>query len=95
MFLQRNSSILSTKRSATFLFAFFGGYKSLLISKIVLFQRFCLAIKTLIAQFRHKLDTVLCLESKIQKSEFLNKKKCLMSYLIKFRFECDLRDLAH
>ena len=39
-----------------------------MISKIVLFQRFWLAIKTSIAQFRHTLDTVLCLESKIQKS---------------------------
>ena len=61
------------QKGAQFFYLHFLGFK-LLISKIVLFQLFCLAIKTLIEQFRHKLDTVLCLESKIQKSEFLNKK---------------------
>ena len=56
--------ILSTKRNAMFLFAFFGvgfGFDF----KNVLIQWFCLTIKTLMAYFRHKLDTMLCLESKI------------------------------
>ena len=59
-------NILITKRNAMFLFAFLG--LKLLISKIVLFQWFCLPTKTLIAKFRRKLETVLCFECKILKS---------------------------
>ena len=62
----------------------------ILISKVVLIQWFCLLIKTLIAEFRRKLNTVLCFECKILKSKFLTQKFRLTSYLIKFRFECDL-----
>ena len=45
----------------------------LLISKVVLIHWFCLLIKTLIAEFCRKLDTVLCFVCKILKSYFLAK----------------------
>ena len=51
----------------------FGGLK-IIVSKIVLIQWFCLPVKTLIALFCRKLDTVLCLESKTLKSKFLTSK---------------------
>ena len=66
-----------------------------MISKIVLIQWVCLPIETLMAQFRSKLETVLCFECKILKSQFLTQKFRLTSYLIKFRFKGDLFDLAN
>ena len=66
-----------------------------MILKIILIQLFCRTIKTLIAQFRRKLDTVLSFDGKNLKSSFLTQKIRLMSNLVKFRFECDLCDLAN
>ena len=57
---------LVQKETQCFYLQFLG--LKILISKVVLIQWLCLLFKTLIAEFRRKLDTVLCFECKILKS---------------------------
>ena len=57
---------LVQKETQCFYLQFLG--LKILISKVVLIQWFCPLINTLIAEFRRKLDTVLCFECKILKS---------------------------